>query len=246
MDFLNAWWMYLIASVVVLFILSQSLFFLLKARKRALELGISKERIKRTIISTMIFSIAPSIAILIGLLTLSKVLGIVIPWIRLSVLGAVTYELPATINVVEGVYEQSIGNRITDPKMFITVIWVMTFGVIPPLVIIPLFLKKIQARVIKTRMKDHKWGDIFMSAMFLGMISAFLGYVVAPRTIEETGETYISITSILTLLSSAGIMVLCGVLITKYKQSWLKNYAISLSMILAMALAILYTALGVR
>ncbi len=246
MEFLNSWWMIALALVVVFFVLSQSLFFLLKAIKRAKTLGIESNEVKRTIVSTMIFSIAPSIAILLGLLTLSKVLGVIIPWVRLSVLGAVTYELPATINVVEGVFSQSIGARITDPSIFVTVVWVMTLGVLPPMIIIPLFLKRIQGRVKKLRHKDQRWGDMFMNAMFLGMISAFLGYVVAPRTDDVTGETYISILAILTLITSALLMVLFGVLITKFKKEWLKNYAVSISMLTAMALAILYAALGVR
>ena len=41
----------------------------------------------------------------------------------------------------------------------------------------PLFIKKIQGGLMKIKNKDSKWGDIFMTAMFLGMISAFLGMV---------------------------------------------------------------------
>jgi hypothetical protein len=247
MDFLTSWWMYLLGAIVILFVLSQSVFFLVKSSKRATELGIEKKDITKTITSSMVFSIAPSIAILLGLLTLSKSLGVVIPWIRLSVLGAVTYELPAAINVVEGVFQGRIGTMITDPKILITVLWVMTLGCIPPLVIIPLFLKKIQSGVVGIYKKDNKWGEIFMNALFLGMISAFFGYVVAPRTDEATNTSYVSVLAILTLLTSAAIMVVCGLFVKKYKQEWLKNYAIPFSMIGSMLLAIVYTALlGVR
>ena len=114
------------------------------------------------------------------------------------------------------------------------------------MIIIPLFLKRIQSRVKTIRRKDLAWGDIFMNAMFLGMISAFLGYVVAPRIDEMTGESYVSILAILTLLSSALIMAVIGILVTKFKQEWLKNYAISVSMLGSMALAILYAFMGVR
>jgi len=37
-----------------------------------------------------------------------------------------------------------------------------------------------------------------------------------------------------------------GILSSKKKMGWLKNYALPLSMILSMALAILYASLGVR
>ncbi len=246
MDFLDGWWMIVLALVVVSFVLAQSAFFLLKALKQAKALGIEASQVKRTIVSTMVFSVAPSVAILLGLLALSKVLGVIIPWIRLSVLGAVTYELPATINVVEGVFSQSVGMRIASPDIFVTVVWVMTLGVLPPMVLIPLFLKRIQGRVKRMRERDNRWGEMFMNAMFLGMISAFLGYVVAPRTDEVTGESYVSVLAILTLVTSMVIMLVIGVLVTKFKMEWLKNYAISFAMLGAMGIAILYAMLGVR
>ncbi|MFH5881486.1 DUF5058 family protein [Liberiplasma polymorphum] len=241
----EASWLFVLGFIVVIFVISQSIFFLNKASIRAKELGFTKEDIKKTVIQAMVFSVAPSVAILLGLLLLSKTLGVVVPWIRLSVLGAVTYEMPATINVVTQVFSSNMSLRITDPQMFVTVVWVMTFGVLPPMIIIPLFLKKIQARVRLMREKDKAWGELFMQAMFIGMISAFLGYVIAPRTIEETGETYISYLAILTFLSAAIIISIIGIIINKYKQTWLRNYAIPISMIGAMILAIVYASMGV-
>ena len=85
-----------------------------------------------------------------------------------------------------------------------------------------------------------------MNAMFLGMISAFLGYVLAPRISPLIEGYYISITAILTLITSALIMVICGIFVNKYKQEWLKSYAIPFAMIGSMLMAIFYTFLGVR
>jgi hypothetical protein len=139
-----------------------------------------------------------------------------------------------------------MGDAISSHQVIVTVLWVMTFGIIPPLIIIPLFLKKIQSGVINIHERDKKWGEYFMNAMFLGMISAFLGYVLAPRVSPDIEGYYISITAILTLITSALIMVICGLFINKYKQEWLKSYAIPFSMIGSMLMAILYTFLGVR
>ncbi|MFW5864805.1 MAG: DUF5058 family protein [Candidatus Izemoplasmataceae bacterium] len=238
-------WLIVLGVIVVVFVLAQSIYFMRMAQRRALELGFSKKSLQKTIIESMIFSLAPSIAILLGLLILSKTLGVIIPWIRLSVLGAVTYELPATINVVTQVFDASMGETITNPRMFVTVVWVMTFGVMPPMIIIPLFLKKIQGKVLAMNSKDHRWGELFMQAMFIGMIASFLGFVIAPRVDERTQETYFSFLSILTFLSSAVIILVIGVIIKKTKINWLKNYAIPISMIGAMLLAIVYASLGV-
>lgn len=246
MEFLTSWWMYALAGFVMAFVISQSVFFLAKASARARELGISQKDINKTITSSMIFSIAPSVAILLGLVTLAKSLGIIIPWIRLSVLGAVTYELPAAVNVVSGVFGLSMGDTVSSHQVIVTVLWVMTLGIIPPLIIIPLFLKKIQSGVLSIHQRDKEWGEHFMNAMFLGMISAFLGYVLAPRISPLVEGYYISITAILTLITSALIMVICGIFVNKYKQEWLKSYAIPFAMIGSMLMAIFYTFLGVR
>jgi len=168
-----------------------------------------------------------SVSILIGLITLSKALGVALPWIRLSVLGAVTYELPAAETAARA-FGLSISDTINDPKVFSAIIWVMSIGCIIPLIIIPLFLKKFQKGFDSIKKNDKKWGDILMSALFLGMISAFLGMGVSNGII-----------SVLTLISSATIMIVCGLLVKKGGLNWLKNYALPFSMIGAMAIAII-------
>lgn len=246
MDFLNVWWVYLIVGIIFLYVLTQSTVFLLKARKRAVELGFTKDQIRKTITSSMIFSIAPSLAILFGLVILTKIFGPMVAGLRLGTLGALTYELPAATNVIQGVFGLNIGSASITSDMIVTALWVMTLGCIPPLLIVPLFLKKISKKFDQIKEKDSTWKNIMMDALFLGMISAFVGYVVAPITNEVTNETYISVLAILVLLSSAGLIIIFGFIIKKYKQEWLKNYALPLSMMSSMALALLYAILGVR
>ena len=87
--------LYLLSGLVVVFILAQSVHFLVKAARQARKLNIASGVIRKTILSSMLFSVAPAVSILVGVITLSKFLGLPFPWYRLSVLGAVTYELPA-------------------------------------------------------------------------------------------------------------------------------------------------------
>ena len=86
----NSAFMYVIAVIIVVFVLAQSAFFLVRAWRRGKELGISTQKLKKTVISTAVFTIAPAVSILIGVVTLSKFLGIPLPWIRMSVIGALT------------------------------------------------------------------------------------------------------------------------------------------------------------
>lgn len=244
MNVLNTWWVYLIVIIVFMYVLLQSFVFLVKSFRKGQALGMKKEDLRRTITSSMVFSIAPSVAILIGLVTLSRIFGPMIAGMRLGTLGAVTYELPAAINVIQGVYQKSIGD-VLPADAIVTALWVMTLGCIPPLLIIPLFYQKMDQKMGEVKKKDEKWSAIMMDALFLGMISAFIGYVIAPKSVDG-GDPFISILSILVFLSSAILIIVFGILMKKMKWDWLKNYALPLSMVLAMALAIVYASMGVR
>ncbi len=239
------WWIYALVGIIFLYVLLQSLVALLKAMKQAKVLGFSNANINKTITSSAVLSIAPSIAILISLVVLSQVFG---PWIagmRLGTLGAVTYELPAAINVIEGAFGADINGVITL-EMGVTAIWVMTLGCIPPLLLVPFFYKKISTRFDQIKKRNSAWKDILMDALFLGMISAFVGYVIAPITPEDGGASYISILAILVLITSALLVTVLGLLSNKEKLGWLKSYALPLSMVLSMALAIVFATWGVR
>ena len=74
------------------YIMAFSVVYLLKARKRALEMGITKEEINNIIKSSLIFSVVPSLSIVIGLVALAASLGTIWAWWRLSVIGSLSYE----------------------------------------------------------------------------------------------------------------------------------------------------------
>lgn len=231
----NSTFMYGVAIVVILFVLAQSAFFLVRAMKRGKELGISTAKLKKTIISTAVFTLAPAVSILIGIITLSKFLGIPLPWIRMSVIGAITYELPAATSTANAL-GVSLSETITDPKTYTAIAWVMTLGILPSLILPPILMKKIQGGMLKMKAKDQKWGDLFMTSLFLGMIAAFLGMVFADVRTGIVGWIPIFV-----LLASAALMAVCGLLIKKFK--WLETYAMSISMVGGMIFACMITPL---
>lgn len=233
----NSSFLYFIAVCVIIFVLAQSVFFLVRAYRRGKELGMDKKKLRKTIISTSIFTIAPAISILLGVVTLSKFLGIPLPWIRMSVIGAITYELPAATSTANAL-GVSLSETITDPKTYSAISWVMTLGIMPSIILPPILMKKIQGGVVKLKNKDSRWGDIFMTSLFLGMISAFLGMVFAD--IRSGLKGFIPL---FVLLFSALLMGVCGLLIKKCNMKWLETYALSISMVGAMIFAIIITPL---
>ena len=233
----NSSFLYVVAVCVIVFVLAQSVYFLVRAYRRGKTIGMETAVLKKTVLSTAVFTIAPAISILLGVVTLSKFLGIPLPWIRMSVIGAITYELPAATSTANAL-GISLSETITDPKVYSAIAWVMTLGILPSIVLPPILMKRIQGGVIKIKNKDSKWGDIFMTAMFLGMISAFLGMVFA-----DVRKGLAGFIPIFVLLVSALIMCICGLLIKKCNMKWLETYALSISMVGAMIFAVLITPL---
>lgn len=219
MDFsVNSPILFIMVGAIISLVLAQSIFFLVKAIKRARELGISGSTLKKTISSAAIFTIAPAVSVLIGIIALSKSLGIPLPWLRLSVIGSISYETIAASNTLEAA-GTSAGTTITDASLYTTIAWVMTIGIAAGLILVPFLTKKIQSGMNKIGMKDKKWGEIFNNAMFLGMISAFLGYVFCDVGLIFKGDPS-GFIPVLVMAASAVVMAVCGLISIKAKIRW--------------------------
>lgn len=233
----NDVFLFFVAGIIVLFVIAQSIFFLRKAWIRAIDLGMDKSVLMRVIKSSAFFTIAPAISIILGVITLSKFLGLPLPWLRLSVLGALTYELPAATSAAASL-GVSISQGVNNAQVYSTIAWVMTLGILSGLIIITLFLKRIQEGIHSLQKRDEKWGDIFLTAIFMGMISAFLGMIFADVTKGIQGWIPVFI-----MIVSALIMSVCGYFVKVKKIKWVEDYALPISMLGAMALSIPITKL---
>ncbi len=232
--------LFVIVAIIIAAVLGQSVYFLVRALKRAKQIGIKSDVLKKTIISSAIFTIAPAVAILVGVVALSKSLGVALPWLRLSIIGSITYETVAANNALTALGIDS-GSQITDPNVFVTVIWVMTIGIAAGLILVPFVTKKIQGGIVKIGMKDKKWGEILNNAMFLGMISAFLGYVFCDVGLVFKGDTS-GLIPVCVMAVSAVLMAVCGAITLKFKVRWINDYALPISLVGGMASAIPITA----
>ena len=241
---LNSPVIYVMVAIVLSVVIAQSVFFLVKAYKHGLELGMDKSVLNATIKRSALFTIAPAVAIFMGVVSLVKMLGVALPWLRLSIIGAVTYELPAAQQAMTTMGAESI----TDAKQYVTVAFVMTFGIAASLILAPITCKKITGGMLKVRDKDNRWMGLLMTSMFVGMLAAFLGYIVCDiGLVFETvnGQKVLAFhyqleywIPVFVMAISAAIMSICGILLTKFKWKWLNDYALPISMIGSMALAI--------
>lgn len=230
----NSPFLFAAVSVILVLILAQSVFFLVRAWRQAKKLGIDTSKLKSVVKSSAIFTIVPAISILIGVIALSKKLGLPLPWLRLSVIGALTYETAAASAAASAV-GTSIGDTATllNASQFSTIAWVMTLGIMAGVILTPIICRRLLNGVDTLEKRDKRWGEILMSALFMGMISAFLGMIFGKVNLGLAGWIPVFV-----MLASMVIMLLCAVLIKKLKLKWVEDYALPISMIGAMALSI--------
>ena len=228
--------LFVIVGIVILAVLGQSVFFLVRAWRRANQLGMDKTVLKKTVTTAAIFTIAPAVAILVGVISLSHSLGIAVPWLRLSVVGSLSYETVAAGAALEAL-GMGLETQITDPSAFVTVLWVMTVGILAGVILTPALAKKIQGGMGKLERMDKKWAGIFNNALFLGMISAFLGYVFCDVAGVVHSDTS-GLIPVCVMAVSAIVMAVCGLASQKLKIRWLTDYALPISLVLGMAAAI--------
>ena len=233
--------LFVIAGIIIAAVLAQSVYFLLKALRRSKEIGMDQAKLKKTMVTAGIFTIAPAVAIVISVITLANDLGIPLPWLRLSVVGSLSYETIAATNAESAmglVFGQVASLSATQ---YITIAWVMTISIMLGIWLVPAIGKKLQNGMITMENRDKKWGDIFSSAMFIGMIAAFLGYVFCDFSNVFHGDTT-GLIPVLVMVVSAVVMALAGLLVKKTGWRWVADYALPLSLIVGMASAIPITA----
>ena len=234
--------LFLLAGIIVLIVLAQSLYFLLKAWRRAREIGMDTDKLRRVAIGTAVFTVAPALAIVISVISLSKKLGIPLPWMRLSVVGAITYETPAAANALSAMgLEWAEVTKLTATQ-YVTVAAVMTMGIMVGIWLVPVVGKKLIGGMIKLEKRDKKWGEIFSASLFLGMISAFLGSVFDDFTDVFRGDLR-GLIPPLVMLVSAGMMGVCALALKKLGWRWMNDYALPISLLVGMLSAIPITAL---
>lgn len=234
--------MYALALLVVGFVIVQSAFFIAKAWKRAKELGISKETLTKTVTSSALFTLAPAIAILATVFILASSLGVVLPWIRLSVVGNLAYETVAAQTALEAL-GGSISEPVVSATQFSAVAWVMTLGIIFGICLVPFCCKKILSKVgsvVNKSEKNSKLADVISAASFIGIIAAFIAREINGKSSDGTDDA--GFLSIATLLSSVVLFLILDAVTRKFK--WgdkFEPFVMPLAMFGAMGVSILLT-----
>ena len=237
--------LYVLVAFLVAVVLGQSVYFLIKALRRSKQIGMDQTKIRKTMKTAAVFTIAPAVSIVISVITLSKSLGLPLPWLRLSVVGSLSYEAIAASNAVSAM-GMTLGRiESLTAQQFVNITLVMTISILMGIWLVPLIGKKLLTGMSSLENRDKKWAEIFQNAMFIGMISAFLGFVFCDFSrlwIPGDYSPTSGLVPVCVLVVAALVMVVCGLLMKKPKFAWLGDYALPVSLILGMASAIPITA----
>lgn len=229
--------LYAIAAVVVLAVIIESVCFLRKALKRSKELNMDQGKIKQVMKTAAIFTIAPAVSILVGVLALSKDLGVPLPWLRLSVVGSLSYETIAATNAETAMGLNFGQTKALTAEQYVTIFLVMTISILCGVTFVSIAGGKLQARRSELIKRDRKWSSVLQNAMFIGMISAFVGYIFSDFNLVFKGDNS-GLIPVLVFLASMLLMMLCALLLKKFKWRWIGDYALPISLLGGMALAI--------
>ncbi len=259
--------LFVLVGIVVAIVLAQSAFFLVKAWRRGREIGMDTKKLKKIATTAAVFTVAPAVAIVISVIALSKKLGLPLPWLRLSVVGSLSYEAIAAENTSTAM--GLTGSMSPNASQYVTIALVMTLSIMVGIWLVPVLCKRMQKGLGALEKRDQKWADVFQSALFIGMIAAFVGFVFCDvsrlwsgdenglvtviKKVTENGEkievpTYFTTTSglvpVCVMAVSALVMVVLGLLSKKVEKArWLSDYALPVSLLIGMASAIPFVAL---
>lgn len=229
---------YMLVAGILGFITIMCFVFLLKSYKAGIAIGMDKKVLKKTITASATFTLLPSISILLGVIALSGSLGVPFSWLRLSVVGALQYEL----NVAE-IAAQSIGLsglRVDEMNIgaFVTISLVMTAGILGSVLCCIFFIKKYLGKLQKAPKKENGgkpgFGAHATTAMFVGLCAAYIGAYIG-KAIPREGQ---DVMPLIVALAAAAVMSVFEYFIQKKGKAALENFSLAASMLVAMTAAV--------
>lgn len=225
----NSWPVFLVCLVPVVLVCVQSIRFISIARKEAKVLGMEDTKVKKVMTNSAVFSILPSLPIIITLAALMPVLGKYIPWMRLSVIGSAMYESMCADLTITTLGYGGLGDTSITPEVWVSVVWVMCIvALVWPL-----------CNVIGLRFYDK--GMKKVSGPFMGVLAAalFIGMMAimgVPKFLNFANPVSIVVAAV------AGVSVLLlDFLAAKTKVKALSEFSFPLAMVLGMTSAIVFS-----
>lgn len=242
LSLLNSAPVYAICGGIIAFVAIVCAVFMVRAYRAGLVMGIDKTKLKRAITSSATFSLLPSVGILLGVIALSGSLGTPWPWLRLSVIGALHYETQVAQAAAEQVGMSSLSAAEMTPSGFATIALLMSICIMWGMVLSIFFNKRYLGKLGSGKKSSGGagFGDTAMTAMFIGLVSAYIGsyiggFISGNGLFSFSGNFMPLIVVFVSGLAMAGFIYLSE----KKNLAWVESFSIAGSMLLGMAAAVI-------
>ena len=252
---LNSPVIYLICGCIVLFVALVCVVFAVRAYRAGKAIGMDVTKMKRAIVASATFAVLPSVGLLLGVIALSGSLGTPWPWLRLSVIGALHYETQVAEAAAEAVGLPGLSATHMTAEAFTTIALLMSVCIMWGMVFCLFSLKAYTGRLNrpagtkdsagKKKSSLSGFGDIAMTAMFIGLVSAYigsyLGIFASSQGLFSFRGTWLPLA--VALVGAAAMWVFLQIR-DRRQAAWVVSFFIAGSMLIAMTAAIFLGRLG--
>ena len=208
----------------LMYITAFSLVYLKKAYDHCLELGITRKELSNVIKSSLIFSVVPSLSIVVGLFVLIAVLGSVWAWWRLSVIGSLSYETMISSSIAQVLGYASSAEMLESAtgRQFGVVMILMSVGMLSGFLILLPFGKKLCKSVDRSAAESggSTWKNVLSGVFMLVMFSVYIPILLFTDNVQAA-----------VMITGLVIAIGVGVLAKRPGLAWLNNFVMAFSML---------------
>ena len=183
------------------------------------------------------------------MIALSGSLGTPWPWLRLSVIGALHYETQVAEAAAESVGIGGLSLSGMTGEAFSTIALLMSFCIMWGMVLVifngKAYSNRLSASALKTdaagqgKTGSASFGDSAMTAMFIGLVSAYIASYIGQIVSENGLFTFSGNWLPLAVAVIAALAMLVFLKIREAKNAeWLDSFSVAGSMLIAMTCAI--------
>lgn len=217
--------MAILVGLAMLIVIIQPIINLVMGWKHGKEIGITEEKLKTCIKSSAVFSIVPTLPLLVSYLTLMPALGKYFSMLRLSVMGNAAYETAVADMAATGLGYESLYDSTIDVSGFATMMWVVTLAILGGSLFCILFIKPWEkiSRTATTKVGGNKMIGLMTSVMLVGMYST----LAAPH-VTNTAKPL----GIAAFVVAICVTILCTKVSKKVKG--LRQFTFTISMVAGM------------